>query len=168
MATRAAASQLTDDERARALVRFQVLRPFLEDGVPLSQLAAHHGIALRTAQRWVGRFNRFGLAGLEEGARTGRPRVYSTHEVGVIMHTALTPPDQLGLPFGSWTLDRLVAYLAERKGITMKRSRISELLRDEGLRWRHQEGWFGERVDPDFAQKRGPLQPSTPPLQLRV
>ena len=131
-------------------------------------IAAQLSINARTAQRWVGRFNRFGLAGLEEGARTGRPRVYSTQAAGVIMHTALTPPDHLGLPFGSWTLDRLVAYLTERKGITMKRSRLSELLRDEGLRWRHQEGWFGERVDPEFAEKRGPLKPSTPPHQPKV
>ncbi len=64
MAARSSASQLTDDERARALVRFQVLRPFLEDGVPLSQLAAHHGIALRTAQRWVADYHQYGLAGL--------------------------------------------------------------------------------------------------------
>jgi transposase len=84
------------------------------------------------------------------------------------MQTALTPPVELGLPFGSWTLDRLVAYLAEVKGITMKRSRISEIFRYEGLRWRHQEGWFGERVDPDFAKKRGPLKPSIPPHQPTV
>jgi hypothetical protein len=32
----------------------------------------------------------------------------------------------LGLPFASWTLDRLVAYLGE-KGIGMKRSRVSEI-----------------------------------------
>jgi len=25
----------------------------------------------------------------------------------------------------------------------------------EGLRWREQETWFGKRVDPDFAAKRG-------------
>jgi hypothetical protein len=35
------------------------------------------------------------------------------------------------------------------------RSRISELLIAEGLRWRKPETWFGERVDPDFAAKRG-------------
>jgi len=47
-----------------------------------------------------------------------------------------------------------VAYLAEQHGIAMKRSRLDELLLAEGLRWRKQESWFGERVDPDFAAKR--------------
>ncbi len=44
-----------------------------------------------------------------------------------------------------------------------KRSRIDELLRAEGLRWRQAESWFGARVDPDFAAKRGRSRPSTPP-----
>jgi transposase len=123
------------------------------------------GIHERTARRWIGRFNRLGIAGLEEGPREGRPRVYSTDEVGTVLQTALTAPAQLDQPFHSWTLDRLVIYLTEVKGIAIKRSRLSEIFRHEGLRWRHQEGWFGERIDPDFAKKRGPLKPSISPLQ---
>ena len=71
------------------------------------------------------------------------------------MATALTDPQTLDLPFQSWTLDRLAAYLSEQKGIAMKRSRLGEVLLTEGLRWRQQETWFGERVDPEFAQKGG-------------
>jgi hypothetical protein len=44
----------------------------------------------------------------------------------------------------------------------MRRSRINEILLREGLRWRRQETWFGERVDPEFAEKRGGLRHSTP------
>jgi hypothetical protein len=47
----------------------------------------------------------------------------------------------------------------------MKRSRLGEVLQAEGLRWRKQEHWFGERVDPDFAEKRGPSRPSIPSRQ---
>jgi transposase len=57
---------------------------------------------------------------------------------------ALTDPRRLDLPFGCWTPDRLRAYLNESKGIPIKRSRIGEILVDEGLRWRHQETWFSE------------------------
>jgi transposase len=129
------------------------------------EIAVQLGVHEKTARRWVGRFNKYGVPGLEEGPRHGRPPVYSPHHVGEVIATALTPPDTLGLPFGSWTLDRLVAYLTDLKGIPMKRSRMSEIFRHEGLRWRQQEGWFGERVDPDFAQKRGQSSSSTPPLQ---
>jgi hypothetical protein len=60
----------------------------------------------------------------------------------------------LGLPFACWTLDRLVAYLSGQ-GMAMRGSRISEIFIREGLKWRHDETWFGERVDPDFAKKGG-------------
>jgi transposase len=59
-------------------------------------------------------------------------------------------------------LDRLAAYLHEHKGIAMQRSRIDEILLQEGLRWRKHETWFGERVDPAFAERRGASRRSTP------
>jgi hypothetical protein len=43
-----------------------------------------------------------------------------------LARSARQRPAELGLPFVSWTLDRLVAYLGE-KGIGMKRSRVSEI-----------------------------------------
>ena len=46
-------SGLSEAERDRALERFQLLQPFLEDGVPLRRLARERGLALRTARRWV-------------------------------------------------------------------------------------------------------------------
>jgi transposase len=135
---------------------------------------------------WIKRFNAAGLAGLEDAPRPGRPATYTPEQVGEVIATALTDPQTLGLPFGCWTLDRLETYLNEERGLPIKRSRIDDLLLAEGLRWRSQETWFGERaaleppadladedspsptsikkkervVDPDFAQKRGPSRPS--------
>ncbi len=119
-------------------------------------------VARNTVYLWLHRFEADGLAGLQDRARGGRPRTYPSAQVSEIVATALTDPKTLGLPFASWTLDRLVAYLSERHGITMKRSRLDEVLVSEGLRWRKHETWFGERVDPDFAAKRGPSSDSTP------
>src|SRR4051794_10911549 len=42
----------------------------------------------------------------------------------------------------------------------MRRSRISEIFIREGLKWRHDETWFGERVDPDFAKKTKVAKPA--------
>jgi putative transposase len=52
-----------------ALECFRVLRPFFEDGVPLSQVAQEQGIPLRTARRWVRHYRQEGLAGLVRKAR---------------------------------------------------------------------------------------------------
>lgn len=124
-------------------------------GMSVGQIAAHLQLKEAKVRKWVKRFNEEGLAGLEDVPRAGRPATYTAEAVSEVIATALTDPQTLGLPFASWTLDRLEAYLNEVKGIGMKRSRIDDLLLREGLRWHRQESWFGERVDPDFARKRG-------------
>jgi transposase len=125
-------------------------------------VAAALGLDAETVRRRIRRFNTEGLAALEDHHRSGRPATYSAREVATVIATALTAPRSLGLPFASWTLDRLAAYLLEHKGIAMRRSRIDEILLAEGLRWRRHETWFGERGDPEFAAKRAASRRSTP------
>jgi transposase len=120
-----------------------------------------------SARLWIKRFNDHGLPGLNDEPRSGRPATYTSDQISIVIETALTKPESLGLPYACWTLDRLAAYLQEERGIGIKRSRIDELLIREGLRWKMQETWFSERVDPDFAEKRGPSSRSTP-RHLRV
>ena len=139
---------------ARAVERARVVLAALE-GTPVEEIAVQLHLARNTVYLWLHRFAARGLAGLEDAPREGRPPTYTREQVGTIVATALTDPQTLDLPFQSWTLDRLAAYLSEQKGIAMKRSRLGEVLLTEGLRWRKQETWFGERVDPDFAAKRG-------------
>jgi transposase len=130
------------------------------EGLKAPEIGARMGLCGATVRHWLKRFNARGLEGLAEDVRTGRPPTYSAEQRSAVIDTALTPPADLGLPFASWTLDRLVAYLSER-GVAMRRSRISEIFLREGLKWRHEETWFGERVDPDFARKRGRSSSST-------
>jgi transposase len=113
-----------------------------------------------TIRAWLKRFNAQGLPGLADATRAGRRPTYTPDEASEVV-AALTNPRSLELPFASWTLDRLEAYLNETKGIAIKRSRIDDILLNEGLRWRKQETWFGERVDPEFAEKRGSSRGST-------
>jgi transposase len=125
-------------------------------------IATALGLDAETVRRRIRRFNAGGLAAFDDHHRSGRPATYSPDEVAAVIAAALTNPRTLGLPFASWTLDRLAAHLLEHKGIAMRRSRIDEILLREGLRWRRQETWFGGRVDPEFAEKRGASRRSTP------
>lgn len=130
-------------------------------GESVEEIEQTLGVCPATVRLWLNRFNRDGVKGLADRPRSGRPPVYTPEQVGQVVAASLTDPQTLGLPFASWTLDRLAAYLAEEQGLPIKRSRIGEILTAEGLRWRDQETWFGERVDPDFAEKRGRSSPST-------
>ena len=125
-------------------------------------IAARVGLDGETVRKRIRRFNWEGLEALKDRPRAGRPPTYTPEQTATVIATALTKPETLGLPFAAWTLDRLAAYLHEHKGIAMQRSRIDEILIAEDLRWRKHETWFGERVDPEFAEKRGSSKRSTP------
>jgi transposase len=131
-------------------------------GETAAAIAARVSLDGETVRKRIHRFNREGLNALKDRHRSGRPPAYAPEQVATVIATALTKPETLGLPFAAWTLDRLAAYLHEEKGITMQRSRLDEVLIQEGLRWRKHETWFGERVDPAFAEKRGRSRRSTP------
>jgi len=147
-------------EEARLVERARIVW-LSHEGRRVPAIAAELHVDARTVRFWIKRFNSEGVSGFEDAARSGRPPTYTPEEVGDVVATALTNPESLGLPFATWTLDRLEAYLNESKGIGIKRSRIDDVLVAEGLRWRKQETWFGERVDPEFAEKRGPSRSST-------
>lgn len=166
---------LTDEERttierlahsctapARLVKRARIIW-FTSQDLRVPAIAERVGLNERTVRMWFKRFQKHGLAGLNDAPRSGRPVTYTGDVVAEVIATALSNPQMLGLPFASWTFDRLERYLNEERNIAIKRSRIDDLLLAEGLRWRTQETWFGERVDPDFAQKRGPSKRSTPP-----
>jgi transposase len=124
-------------------------------GQTIAQITAALGCAPNVVRKWFKRFEVQGLAGLEDAPRSGAPSRYTAEDKARVVAAALTPPGDLGLPYSSWTFERLAAYVREQLGLALKKTRIFEILRDEGLRWRTQETWFGERLDPEFARKRG-------------
>ena len=171
---------LTEDERvavkrlahsrtepARAVERASIVW-LAAQGTRVAAIATEVGVCKPTVRHWIKRFSEAGMAGLADAPRAGAPKTYTPDDVSTLIAAVLAKPADLGLPFACWTLDRLVAYLAEHKGVTMKRSRVNEILIAEGIRWRTQETWFGERVDPEFAQKRGPSFSSTPSHRRRA
>ncbi len=73
-ATAPCAPSLSEADRARALARFTVVRPALEEGVAPAVIARAQGVTPRAIQRWLARYRRDGLAGLARPARSARGR----------------------------------------------------------------------------------------------
>ncbi len=120
-----------------------------------------HAVARRlrrepdTIYRWLHRFEQEGLNALEDKARAGRPLEYGQEARGKIIAAALTKPEQLGLPYGHWTLDVLVKYVNEQLHIGISPAQLGRVLEAEGLKWYQEKVYFTERPDPQFAPKRG-------------
>jgi putative transposase len=103
---------LSDAERARAFERFELLRPSLEEGVPLARVARDRGLALRTARRWAGQYRREGLAGLARKGRSDRGKRHLADALRRgIEGLALKKP-----PLSAASIHRQAVTLAERLG----------------------------------------------------
>lgn len=129
----------------------------LADGEGALVIAERMGVCESSVHYRRKRFNEAGLAGLEDLPRSGRPETYNEHERGQMVVTAKTKPEQLGMPFGHWTLDRLVEYINQQLGIAVSRSQLGAILQQEGLKWYQEKTYFTVSPDPQFVEKRGRL-----------
>ncbi|WP_198931530.1 Mu transposase C-terminal domain-containing protein [Rhizobium rhizosphaerae] len=68
--TRTHFAELAEERRTEAAARFKVLKPHLDDGVPLARVAADAGVPIRTLRRWLSRYRSMGLAGLVRTLRS--------------------------------------------------------------------------------------------------
>jgi transposase len=137
----------------RLVERARILRAAAAGTRP-AVIAEQMGVSRETVYTWIHRFNEDGLVGLGDRPRSGRPNTYTPLQRADIIATARARPTDLGLPFASWTLDRLQAYLNQTKGIAIKRTRIDTILLEEGLRWHHQARWSSRLSESPLARKR--------------
>jgi len=135
-------------ERAKMILMYQ-------DGMKPVEIAEKLDRTAATVYSRLKRFDREGLAGLQDEHKSGRQPTYTEAERGQMIALARTDPQKHGLPFGHWTLDRLVANLRENHQIGISRAQLARVLQAEGLRWYQEQVYFTERPDPQFVEKRG-------------
>jgi putative transposase len=100
------------DKREEAMRRFAVLRPHIEGGATLTHAAAAAGVPLRTAQRWLAKYQRNGLAGLIRRPRSDRGQRHVHDElITLIEGLALRRPP----PTVAW-IHRQALDVAYREG----------------------------------------------------
>jgi transposase len=148
--------------------RAQLLK-HLAQGASAPQAAALVGSAsAEMARRLLKRFNQVGLKALEDQPRSGRKPTLTEQQRGRLARLAQSPP-KADLPEARgachWTLDTLLEA-AHQEGIPVGRTRLWEILQQEGVRW-WQRGrtWLGS-ADPEYPEKRGRSLASIP-LQWR-
>ena len=114
-ATSTSAGELFEGQRRRAMECYRKLRPHLEGDQPLTRVARELGLPLRTMQRWVSRYRRFGLAGLTRAGRAdqGKRRRIADDLRHLAEGLALQKP-----PLGPGAIHREVCRVARATGQT--------------------------------------------------
>ncbi|RSM82757.1 IS630 family transposase [Kibdelosporangium aridum] len=97
-------------------------------------------------------FNESGFAALDPKWSGGRPRKFGLAARELICRIAQADPTGLGQPFTTWSLTKLVAYLAEHHWLPVSTETIRQILRAAGITWQRTKTWKASQ-DPDFAVK---------------
>ncbi|MEU3167060.1 AAA family ATPase [Streptosporangium sp. NPDC006930] len=85
----------SDAQRLQALERWRLLRPHLQDDVPLARIAASCGVPKRTLRRWRAAYQASGLAALVRRSRSDRGRARMPEPLRLLIEgLALRPPRQ--------------------------------------------------------------------------
>ncbi len=104
---------LSEEQRAEAYARFELLRPTPEEGVSQAQIACTHQLSKSAVQRWVTRYREQGLAGLATMPRKdkGKPRRLPEQAITLIEGLALQTP-----PRSAAAIHRQVVEIAKEQG----------------------------------------------------
>ena len=102
----------SDNEQAMA--KYRHLQPYIEDGIPLIQLADTNGISERTLRRWLSAYRQDGLAGLKRQNRSDRgKRRKLNKDIEVAIRQQVSKKQRPPLT----VIHRRVMLLAKEKGV---------------------------------------------------
>jgi len=99
---------------------------------------------------WRRRYVEFGIDGLDDEARSGRPPVYDHDDVILLVKTVTDPPPG---PATRWTMELLAARMAEH-GVPISPSQAWRICRGLDLKPWQTQSWMTSR-DPEFWAKAG-------------
>ncbi|MGH3496490.1 MAG: IS630 family transposase [Nocardioidaceae bacterium] len=122
-----------------------------DEGQSAADIARMAKTSKPTVYKWVDRYAKSGVAGLESRKSTGRPQSISGEvRARILALTRKSPPESTGLTH--WSSGEMAKYLKRHEGISVSHNFVSVLWRENGLQ-PHRQGTFKLSKDPDFAMK---------------
>ncbi|OHE55200.1 MAG: hypothetical protein A3K61_01560 [Thaumarchaeota archaeon RBG_16_49_8] len=97
----------------KARVRTRMILLSSRNGVSARKIASQLGVHRHTVEERIRRFNESGIDGLKDLPLPGRVPEITVEEKESIFRTALSRPDELGLPYSTWSSSKLRDYLVE-------------------------------------------------------
>jgi transposase len=118
------------------------------DGASNRRIGAVIGMHYNQVAVWRRRYAEFGLVGLADGDRSGRPPVYDHDDVLLLVKTVTEPPPD---ETTRWTMEALARRLKEH-GLAISASQVWRICKSLDLKPWQTESWMTSH-DPDFWEK---------------
>lgn len=98
----------------KARVRARMILLSSKNRVSARKIASQLGVHWHTVEARIRRFNESGIDGLKDFPLPGRVPRITAEEKESIFRTALSRPNELGLPYSTWSSAKLRDYLVEK------------------------------------------------------
>jgi len=121
------------------------------EGRRKSEIAAVLKTTRPTVDKWIERYEKYGMEGLVNRTSPGGPRqIPDRIRARVLALTRETPPSTLGI--SHWSSSEMSRYIRKTEGVSVSRAWVCQLWRENGLKpWR--QGTFKISRDPNFEDK---------------
>lgn len=131
--------------RVAERIRFVLLA---DKGKSAHEIAELMDYTPQTVYTWLKRYQQYGVDGLQDRPRPGRPRK-ERFLVGIVQAQARQSPPCFGYPFSRWTVASLNRHLKNRFGVDVSMSTVRRALRAAGFRWGRPQLALPKRRDPE-------------------
>jgi transposase len=115
----------------------------LHAGYTSTHLAGELGVSRKTIYNVARKFELFGIDGIYDRPRTGRPGKVDEHYCALLEETLAHDPAEFGYPTLGWTTKLIQQHMREKTGVSLSLSSLNTLLHNLGYAFQRQ----GPRVD---------------------
>src|SRR5215213_1990450 len=149
--------QTTKEVRLRT--RSQIILLAAEQQLTPSGIASIVRQSEQTVRTWLKRYQSEGLEGLADAPRAGAPRKITDAYWEQVVEAVRQHPRSLEQPFSTWTLQRLVEYMAQQTDIRVSPDTVRLILLDAEIVMSRPQHKVSS-PDPDYLVKKRRLSRS--------
>lgn len=124
-------------------------------GYSVPQILEILGCNYQSIHNWFNSFEQYGLQGLFDKPRNGRPAIATADYRDRLVQIIKTNPKDMDYPFTVWTITRIRAHMAREKSILLSESRVRQIMKEENLVFKRPKHTLAHKRNKDgFAEVR--------------
>ena len=127
----------------RSVVRSKIIL-MLHSGHRYDSVKAELKVGREAIAKWKKRFLQFGIEGLKDAPRPGKPAEYTEADKARVIQKACSKPEG---GYSNWSQRRIA------KELGMSQSTVQSILKSHDLKPHKVEYWCGKSTDPEFEEK---------------
>jgi transposase len=127
----------------RSVVRSKIIL-MLYNGYSYDSVKAELKVGREAIAKWKKRFIQFGIEGLQDAPRPGKPAIYTEADKARVIQKSCSKPED---GYSNWSQRRIA------KELGMSQSTVQGILSTHDLKPHKVEYWYGKSIDPEFEEK---------------